>query len=100
MVIVQVVYHIKEAYLAEFRAALIENAQATATEPGNLRFETYQDAEDLHKFILFEIFASDTARQAHFEAPHFLKFRQTVADMVMERRVQTLAAVHPTTFAK
>lgn len=96
MVIVQVIYQIKEDYVEAFRAAVIENAQETVKEPGNRRFEVYQDADEPTRFILFEMFETPEARQIHFEMPHFMKFRSVVGEMIIDRRVQTWMAVTPT----
>lgn len=98
MVIVQVIYQVKAEFVEAFRAAVIENAHATVKEPGNLRFEVYQDADDPTQFILFEMFESPQARQLHFETPHLLKFRSVVGEMIVDRRVQTWLAVTPTVF--
>jgi quinol monooxygenase YgiN len=70
---------------AEHREAFVEAMLGDATgsvrdEPGCLRFDVIQDEEDPNTLYLHEVYRDKTAFEAHLEAPHFLKWRETVKD--------------------
>lgn len=53
-----------------------ENASgAVHDEPGCLRFDVIQDANDHNRIWVYEVYTDESAFQAHIQAPHFLKFR-------------------------
>jgi autoinducer 2-degrading protein len=70
----------------EFKAASLANHAESIKEPGNLRFDVIQDAADPCKFILYEMYESEEAAAAHKETAHYLKWRETVADMMAQPR--------------
>ena len=49
-------------------------------EPGCLRFDVIQDGVDAKQIWLYEVYRDEAAFQAHTQAPHFTKWRDTVAD--------------------
>ncbi|PKB71281.1 MAG: hypothetical protein BZY87_06155 [SAR202 cluster bacterium Io17-Chloro-G6] len=68
---------IKEGHKAEFLEALMEDARGSNNdEPGCLRFDVIQDAEDEHRIWLYEVYKDEAAFKAHTEAPHFAVFRE------------------------
>lgn len=71
---------------AAFLSASLANRNGTLREPGNLRFDVLQDPADPRRFYLYEIFASPEAAAAHKQTPHYLLWRDTVADMMAEPR--------------
>jgi (4S)-4-hydroxy-5-phosphonooxypentane-2,3-dione isomerase len=69
----------------EFRDQFIESMLGDAVgsvedEPGCLRFDVIQDEADTNKIYLYEVYKDDAAFQAHTQAPHFTKWRDTVKD--------------------
>ena len=79
---------IKEGAKEQVLEALVPNARAAATtEPGCLRFDVIQDAGDPNRIWLYEVYTDEAAFQAHTEAPHFIKWRDTVKDWMDERPV-------------
>ncbi len=86
MIIVHVHVHVKPACVAAFREACLENARQSVQEPGIMRFDVLQQADDPTRFILVEIYrtAEDPAR--HKETAHYATWRDTVADMMAEPR--------------
>ena len=74
----------------EYRDAFIEatraNHLASVQEPGNRRFDVLQDAADPDKFVLYEAYAGAEDAAAHKETAHYLKWRETVADMMARPR--------------
>lgn len=77
---------VKEDYLDEFIRASEENHENSIKEPGNLRFDFLQDAENPAKFVLYEAYESEEAAIAHKSTKHYLKWRETVADWMAQPR--------------
>jgi autoinducer 2-degrading protein len=87
MIVTFVHIWIKPEYIDDFIAASTENHQHSIKEPGNLRFDLVQDANDASKFVLYEAYASDADAAAHKETAHYNKWRTTVADWMAKPRV-------------
>jgi quinol monooxygenase YgiN len=86
MLIVQVHARVKPEHVDAFREATLENARQSVQEPGIARFDLYQSAEDPTRFTLIEAYRTAEAPAAHKETAHYLKWRDTVADMMAEPR--------------
>lgn len=67
-----------------FKEASMKNARNSSQEPGVARFDVLQDQQDDTKFVLVEIFNDETASVAHKETVHYLEWKETVADMMVE----------------
>lgn len=70
----------------QFIMATKENHENSVKEPGNLRFDILQDAQDPNKFVLYEAYATEEAVAKHKETAHYLKWRDTVAPMMAKPR--------------
>ena len=86
MLIVEVHVHVKPEYVDAFVQATIENASHSYQEPGIARFDVLQQADDPNRFILVEAYRTLQAPGAHKETAHYIKWRDTVADMMAEPR--------------
>jgi autoinducer 2-degrading protein len=86
MFIVLVHVHVNENAIDDFRDASIVNAEASRQEPGIVRFDVIQQADDPTRFILIEIYRSEDDPARHKETPHYLHWRETVAPMMAEPR--------------
>ena len=86
MQIVLVHVHVKPGFVEAFKQASVENASNSVMEPGVARFDVIQQADELHRFILVEVYKSVEAAAAHKETPHYVRWRDTVADMMAEPR--------------
>ncbi|HEX7653131.1 MAG TPA: antibiotic biosynthesis monooxygenase [Verrucomicrobiae bacterium] len=86
MLIVHVHVHVKSDCLAAFQAATEANARASRLEPGVLKFDVLQQADDPARFILVEIYRDAAAQAAHKETPHYPVWRDTVAAMMASPR--------------
>ena len=76
---------IKPGYKDQFIEAMVENARSSAAnEPGCLRFDVIQDANEANRIWLYEVYKDEAAFQAHMQAPHFLKVRETTRDWRVE----------------
>jgi autoinducer 2-degrading protein len=77
---------VKPEYIEDFIRVSTENHHQSVKEPGNLRFDVLQLAENPAKFALYEAYENDKAAAAHKETAHYLKWRETVADWMAEPR--------------
>ena len=69
---VQLVHiNIKPGRLGEFFKVWRINYEGTIKEPGNFRFDTLQDPNDENHFIIYEVFDSAEAVDAHRETEHY-----------------------------
>ena len=53
-------------------------------EPGCRRFDVIQDADDENRVWLYEAYDDEAAFKAHLETPHFIKFRDATADIIVD----------------
>ena len=86
MNIVLVHIHVKPEMIDAFKTATIENANQSVKEEGVERFDVIQQNDEPTRFILVEVYKSDRASTAHKETAHYLKWRDTVAEMMAEPR--------------
>lgn len=87
MFVVIVAIHVKPERVDAFVAAAIENARHTRGEPGNLRFDVLRQDQDAARFTFYEVYRSADDFAAHQKTPHYLKWKETVADWMAEARV-------------
>ena len=73
-------------YIEEFIAASRENAANTILEPGNLRFDVLQQADDPQRFILYEVYRDEDASKAHKQTAHYARWRERVEPWMAQSR--------------
>lgn len=78
--------HIKPDHLHDFIEATRLNHQASVQEPGNLRFDVLQLAEDPTRFVLYEAYTSIETAAAHKQTQHYNTWRDTVAEWMASPR--------------
>jgi quinol monooxygenase YgiN len=86
MLIAHVFVHVKEDQVDAFKAATIENAKNSVQEPGIARFDVIQEQDDPTRFVLVEVYRTPEDPAHHKDTAHYLKWRDTVADMMAEPR--------------
>jgi autoinducer 2-degrading protein len=86
MIVTCVYVHVKPGIIKEFINASAENHLEAVKEPGNLRFDFIQQADDPCRFMLYEAYESEEASAAHKNTPHYRKWREVVQDMMAEPR--------------
>lgn len=86
MLIVHVFAHIKPEFVAEFRAATVENARHSVQEAGIARFGVFQQADDPTRFLLVEVYSDADAPARHKATTHYQAWRDAVAPMMAEPR--------------
>lgn len=92
MFVVLVNVHVKPHCIEDFRAATIENAQNSVNEPGIARFDVLQDVGDATRFTLVEVYRTPEAPAVHKETAHYQTWRDTVEDMMAEKRASVKSA--------
>jgi len=84
---VTVVYvHVKPERVADFIEAIRPNHEGSVREPGNLRFDILQSADDPTRFVAYEAYRDEAAAKAHKDTPHYLAWRARVEDWMAEPR--------------
>ena len=87
MYIVHVLVHVKPEAVEAFAAATMANARQSVLEPGIARFDVLQQADDLTRFVLVEVYRTPEDALAHKATTHYQIWRDTVAEMMAEPRV-------------
>lgn len=86
MIVTCVYVHVKPELIEGFIKASEENHRESVKEPGNFRFDFIQQADDPARFMFYEAYESDEAAAAHKSTRHYLKWKETVQDMMAEPR--------------
>jgi autoinducer 2-degrading protein len=86
MIVTCVHVHVKPESVQEFIKASTANHLASVKEPGNLRFDFVQQADDPFRFMIYEAYESDEAAAQHKNTPHYFQWRDTVQTMMAEPR--------------
>jgi len=90
--------HVKPEYIDSFKAATLDNASNSINEPGVVRFDVYQQSDDPSRFSLVEIYRTEDAPAKHRETAHYVRWRDTVAEMMVDPRTRlTYNIVYPPT---
>jgi autoinducer 2-degrading protein len=86
MIVTCVHVHVNPEAVPEFIKASVANHKESIKEPGNLRFDFVQQTDDPCRFMLYEAYVSEEAAAAHKTTSHYLKWRDTVQEMMAEPR--------------
>ncbi len=77
---------VKPEKVDAFKSACRLNHENAIKEPGNLRFDILQSADNPAKFILYEAYKTQQDAAAHKETAHYLTWREAVAEWMAEPR--------------
>ncbi|HRB96643.1 MAG TPA: antibiotic biosynthesis monooxygenase [Nitrosomonas sp.] len=84
---VTIVYvSVKPEKVQAFKEACRSNHENSILEPGNVRFDILQSADDPAKFVFYEAYKTPQDAAAHKQTAHYLAWRDTVADWMAEPR--------------
>lgn len=86
MYVVCVTVWVKAGFEEQFIEATRKNHEGTRNEPGNLRFDVLQKADDPNQFFLYEAYGSEDDFTAHQKTSHYLSWKETVADWMAQKR--------------
>lgn len=75
----------------DLKDLLFGMVDACRAEPGNLRWDVWQDQADPTRFVLDELYTDKSAIAAHRETPHFQDYFSKIND-IAER---TALVLHP-----
>jgi len=101
MIVTCVHVNVKPDAIDRFINATIENHKDSVREPGNLRFDLLQQADNPCLFMIYEAYESDAASAAHKTTPHYLKWRDAVGELMAEpRKGVKYSILHPTDRSK
>ena len=77
---------VKPEHVADFLGAIRRNHEKSILEPGNLRFDILQSAEDPTRFVAYEAYRDEASAKAHKETAHYLAWRDQAAGWMAEPR--------------
>ena len=81
MIALMVTINIKPGHKDAFMASMLDDARGSnKDEPGCLRFDVLEDNDNPNQIHLYEVYQDQAALDAHRQAPHFTKWRETVGD--------------------
>jgi (4S)-4-hydroxy-5-phosphonooxypentane-2,3-dione isomerase len=86
MLVVHVHVRVRPDDVATFLAESRRNAIASLQEPGVRRFDVLQDEADPAHVVLNEVYADQSAADAHKQTAHYARWRDAVAPMMAEPR--------------
>lgn len=86
MHIITVIFNVRPESIGAFRSATMENAANSLQEAGVVRFDLLQQADDPHRFMLFEVYRTPEDHAKHRQTAHYRKWRDGTAEMVEEPR--------------
>lgn len=86
MHIVLVHIHVQPVFREAFIQATLENARNSIQEEGIARFDFLQNKEDPNRFTLVEVYYTEADQEKHRQTAHYLRWRDTVAEMMAEPR--------------
>ena len=70
---------IKQGFKDRFIEEMIADARGSVNdEPGCLRFDVIQDANDPNRIWLYEIYQDEAAFQKHMKGPNYIKWNDAV----------------------
>jgi autoinducer 2-degrading protein len=78
--------HVKPEHVDDFIESMRANHENSVLEPGNIRFDVLQSADDPTRFILHEWYIDEDAAKAHKETPHYLAWRERAESWMAEPR--------------
>ena len=79
---------IDPAQLDAYRAMLAEEIEASVEkEPGVLMLHAVAERERPEHIRILEVYANRAAYEAHIQTPHFLKYKEGTAGMVLSLRL-------------
>ncbi|NOZ28375.1 MAG: antibiotic biosynthesis monooxygenase [Chloroflexi bacterium] len=86
MYVVCVTVWVKPEYVDQFIEATKDNHLNTRQEPGNVRFDVLQAEDEPTRFFLYEVYRTKEDFARHQQTPHYLRWRETVADWMAQPR--------------
>ena len=86
MIVACVYVCVQPEHREAFLAATLENARNTVREPGNLRFDVLEQADNPNRFLLYEAYRDEAGMKAHKDTAHYARWAAAVAPWMAEPR--------------
>lgn len=83
-----------ESIDAFLEAAIADASASVANEPGCRQFDVTRSNEEPNRVLLYEVYDSQAAFDAHLETPHLKSFRDQIDPLTVSRRGRRLTRVH------
>jgi (4S)-4-hydroxy-5-phosphonooxypentane-2,3-dione isomerase len=83
-----------EAIETFLEAAIADASASVANEPGCRQFDVTRSNEEPNRVLLYEVYDSAAAFEAHLAMPHLQTFRDRIEPLVVSRQVRRLTRVH------
>jgi quinol monooxygenase YgiN len=83
-----------DAIDAFLEAAIADAGASVANEPGCRQFDVTRSNEDPNRVLLYEVYDSAAAFDAHLKMPHLATFRDQIEPLVVSRQIRRLTRVH------
>ena len=77
---------------ADLRALLVGMAPLCRAEPGNLRWDVWQDRANGERYVLDELYLDNAATEAHRKTPHYRDYLAKIPELA-DRTAWVLEAV-------
>ncbi len=91
MYILQVNIHVKPENIEAFKAASLENANnSIRNEPGCVRFDVMQQADDPTRFMYIEVYHDLESASKHKETKHYNHWREVAEPLLAEPRTRVI----------
>jgi len=81
------------ATFEKFKAAILENAAASVTEPGCRQFDVLVEESNPHHVFLYEVYDNAAALEAHRATAHFRTYAETTAPMIAKRVARHMSPI-------
>ncbi|RVM19180.1 antibiotic biosynthesis monooxygenase [Sinorhizobium meliloti] len=98
MLIQMVSINVKQGHAADFLEAFRINYEGTRQEPGNLRFDVLRNPDDDHSFVIYEVFKSPEALDAHRKTEHYQECVRRIDPILAGPRTKTFYNVEMADF--
>ncbi len=86
MIVRSIAVYVKEECIEDFIRITKENHEMSIKEPGILRFDVLKSYSDKNKFMLYEVYKTEEAVDAHKETAHYEKWKEAVDSMMAKPR--------------
>jgi len=87
---------LKPGMAEQFLPIIQENAAAAVRdEPDCHQFHLSRNNDDPDTFHFYEVYTEEGSLDAHREYPHYKKFAEGTADMVLEKSIQKITVLNP-----
>lgn len=90
MFVLAVYLEVQPENLETFKVEASVNARATLTEPDALRFDFLQQTNEPTKFMLYEVYRSAEAFEAHQQTEHFKRWVEKGVPLLVGDRIRVL----------